>query len=72
MPRATFHGQVIAEQCPWKGAARYCDVVVDGERAAGAARAVVLPRAQARRGGDQGSRGVLARGGGGGVTAAAA
>ena len=67
MPRATFHGQVIAEsddtvvvegnhyfppdsvnreflaetdatsQCPWKGVARYMDVVVDGERASGAA-----------------------------------
>jgi uncharacterized protein (DUF427 family) len=67
MPRATFHGQVIAEsddtvvvegnhyfppeavnraflaksdetyQCPWKGEAHYYDVVVDGERAAGAA-----------------------------------
>lgn len=67
MPRATFHGQVIAEsddtvvvegnhyfppdsvkreflaetdetsQCPWKGEARYMDVVVDGERAPGGA-----------------------------------
>ena len=67
MPRATFHGQVIAEsddtvvvegnhyfppesvrreflvesdvtsQCPWKGEAHYYDVVVDGERAPGAA-----------------------------------